>query len=202
VTGERSNLRLVAPAQHTEGEQTNYELDWSIMMARAQSGDGDAYRRLLTAVAPYLRARALARLGSPEEAEDAVQDTLITVHEVRQSYDPGRPFGPWLVAIANRRVADRLRRMRRRHKLSEAAADVVGNAPRRQDKTVLDNRALEAALDDLTPEQAQAIRLLRLEEQSLADAAAQTGRSIGALKAATHRALKALRRRLLEGPRP
>ena len=34
------------------------------------------------------------------DAEDAVQDILLTVHAVRYTYDPTRPFGPWLVAIA------------------------------------------------------------------------------------------------------
>ena len=33
---------------------------------------------------------------------------------VRNAYDPNRPFGPWLVAIANRRIIDRLRRDTRR----------------------------------------------------------------------------------------
>ncbi len=35
---------------------------------------------------------------------DAVQDVLLTVHMVRHAYDPSRPFGPWLLAIANRRI--------------------------------------------------------------------------------------------------
>ncbi|HEY2968978.1 MAG TPA: RNA polymerase subunit sigma, partial [Casimicrobiaceae bacterium] len=34
------------------------DLDWSILMARAQGGDGEAYRRLLVAIAPYLRSLA------------------------------------------------------------------------------------------------------------------------------------------------
>lgn len=198
---ERPRLKLVAQTRQP-AERPNYDLDWSIMMARAQAGDGDAYRRLLTAVVPYLRARALVRLGSTEEAEEAVQDTLLTIHEARQSYDARRPFGPWLAAIADRRIADRLRRVRRRRRVQEAAGEIPHDLPPRQDETVLDGRALDAALADLTPEQAQAIRLLKLEERSLADASAQTGQTVGALKAATHRALKALRQRLFEGPLP
>ena len=42
-----------------------------------------------------------------------MQDVLLTVHMVRHAYDPSRPFGPWLVAIANRRIIDRLRRQTR-----------------------------------------------------------------------------------------
>jgi RNA polymerase sigma-70 factor (ECF subfamily) len=169
------------------------------MMARAQSGDRDAYRLLLIAIVPYLHARALVRLGTMDEAEDAVQEILLTIHQARQSYDPTRSFGPWLVAIADRRIADRLRRMRRRQKLHETAGEMTSDPPARQDKTVLDGRALDAALSDLTPEQAEAIRLLKLEEHSLREASVRTGQTVGALKAATHRALKALRQRLFEG---
>ena len=198
MTGERPKLQLVPPAAQSPAEGPNYELDWSIMMARGQAGDRDAYRRLLASITPYLRARALVRLRSPEEAEDTVQDTLLTIHEARQSYDPARPFGPWLTAIADRRIADRLRRIGRRQRLKEAAlsANVAANPTPRQDKAVLDTRALDVAIGELTPEQAQAIRLLKLEDRSLADASVQTGQTVGALKAATHRALKALRRRL------
>src|SRR5258708_25387956 len=58
----------------------------------------------------------MGRRGSPNPAdvEDAVQDVLLTVHSVRHTYDPARPFKPWLAAVANHRVIDRLRRDIRR----------------------------------------------------------------------------------------
>ena len=196
MTSERPKLALVADASLAAA--AGYGLDWSIMMARAQDGDSEAYRRLLGAVTPYLRARALIRLGTTEAAEDAVQDTLLTIHEARQSYDPARPFGPWLAAIADRRIADRLRHRQRRRRLEEAVGGIMQDSSPRHDKTVLDHRALDAALAELPPQQAQAIRLLKLEERSLAEASAQTGQTMGALKVASHRALAALRQRLFE----
>jgi RNA polymerase sigma-70 factor (ECF subfamily) len=57
-----------------------------------------------------------------------------------------------------------------------------------------DAAALRAAIDDLPPGQRQAIRLLKLEEMSLKEAAVASGMSIVALKVATHRALKTLRK--------
>jgi RNA polymerase sigma-70 factor (ECF subfamily) len=200
VTGERPKLKLVDAERQAPAEEPLRDLDWSIMMARAQAGDRDAYRRLLGAIAPYLHVRARARLGSAEEAEDAVQDILLTIHEARKSYDPARPFGPWLAAIADRRIVDRLRRRNRRHKLREAVATDEPAYDPAQDRVVLDSRALDSAIASLTSDQEQAIRLLKIEERSLAETAAQTGQSVGALKAATHRAMKALRRHLFEGP--
>ena len=100
---------------------TARELDWSILMARAQSGDRDAYRRLLEEITPYLRAHAARRHRDTGDAEDAVQDILLTLHAVRHTYDPNRPFGPWLLAIANHRLIDRLRRQRRQRSRENGA---------------------------------------------------------------------------------
>src|SRR5437762_9721307 len=87
--------------------------DWSILMARAQDGDGEAYRKLLVDIAPYLRSLARRHHRDPGDVEDTVQDVLLTVHAIRHTYDPYRPFGPWLVAIARRRIIDQLRRQGR-----------------------------------------------------------------------------------------
>jgi hypothetical protein len=88
--------------------------DWSAMMARAQAGDQAAYAALLEAITPYLRSLATAHCRRREDVEDAVQDILLTVHEIRHTYDPRRPVGPWLAAIARRRIADHLRQRYRR----------------------------------------------------------------------------------------
>ncbi len=175
--------------------------DWSSLMARAQDGDRRAYRTLLQDVTPYLRALASRCFKDARDTEDTVQDVLLTVHAVRHTYDPNRPFGPWLVAIANRRIIDRLRRETRtrvrevefspEHEtfLPEAANFHVEEAPR-------DEAALHAAITALPRDQREAINLLKLKEMSLKEAALASGRSVSALKVATHRAIKSLRKRL------
>lgn len=175
------------------------ESDWSALMARAQDGDGAAYRRLLRDIVPYLRALAARRLGDPHDIEDALQDILLTLHAVRHTYDPARPFAPWLVAIANRRLVDSLRRQGRRRAretpLVPRHETFAAGQPNILDE-MSDRRELEAGLERLPPGQRQAVRLLKLEEKSLKEAASETGMSISALKVATHRALKALRANL------
>jgi RNA polymerase sigma-70 factor (ECF subfamily) len=59
-----------------------------------------------------------------------------------------------------------------------------------------DQRALRQAVESLSPGQRAAIRLLKLEEKSLKEAAAESGMSVAALKVATHRALGNLRKML------
>jgi RNA polymerase sigma-70 factor, ECF subfamily len=175
------------------------DLEWSILMARAQDGDSRAYRCLLEEVTPYLRSLAASRHRDPSDAEDAVQDILLTIHATRQTYDPSRPFRPWLVTIANRRLVDRLRRQGRLRSRETALTSDHETFPARQanlDEEVSYSHELRAALDNLPPGQREAIRLLKLQEMSLKEAATATGLSVTALKGATHRALKNLRKRL------
>lgn len=175
------------------------DLDWSILMARAQAGESLAYRRLLADLAPYLRALAVRRRVEPGAIEDAVQDILLALHKVRHTYDPARPFGPWIVAIANARLVDRLRRQGRQRIRETPLTPEHETFPAAQaklDEAVADRRDLDRAIAGLSDGQRQAIRLLKLEEMSLKEAAAQTGVSIAALKVATHRALHNLRKAL------
>jgi RNA polymerase sigma-70 factor, ECF subfamily len=175
--------------------------DWSGLMARAQDGDRHAYRTLLEDMTPYLRALAARCFKSPGDIEDAVQDVLLTVHAVRQAYDPRRPFGPWLVAIANRRIIDRLRRQKRAKSREielttehETFSAHQANLRPSFDETSADEATLHEAIETLPPDQRQAIRLLKLREMSLKEAALASGRSVSALKVATHRAIKSLRK--------
>jgi RNA polymerase sigma factor (sigma-70 family) len=198
----RTPLTLVAPASSSRANQTGASKpkhDWSVLMARAQDGDRNAYRVLLEDVAPYLRALASRCFDNPSDVEDAVQDVLLAIHVMRNTYDPARPFGPWLVAIANRRIIDRLRRKARdksreialaaeQETFQAHAANFQQAAPR-----ATTNAALREAIGRLPSEQRQAVELLKLKEMSLKDAAALTGRSVAALKVATHRAIKNLR---------
>jgi RNA polymerase sigma-70 factor, ECF subfamily len=175
--------------------------DWRSLMVRAQDGDRHAYRALLTDMTPYLRAMAARCFKQPSDAEDAVQDVLLTIHAIRHTYDPGRPFGPWLVAIANRRIIDRLRRQIRARSREiefshehETFSPDAANLP--FDDASADAAALHAAIATLTPDQRLAINLLKLKEMSLKEAALASGRSVSALKVAAHRGIKSLRKRL------
>src|SRR5258708_14838833 len=166
-----------ATAQASDvAEPSDRSLDWSICMARAQSGDRDAYRRLLEEIAPYIRSIGVRYVQDRGDLEDAVQDVLLTVHAIRHTYDPMRPFGPWLVAIAKRRIVDGLRR-RGRTSAREAPLDPEHEtfaAPETNYHEVAsEGRALREAVDQLPPGQREAIRMMKLEEMSLKEAAAR-----------------------------
>ena len=134
--------------------------------------------------------------------DDIVQETLLTVHRVRHTYQSSRPFLPWLRAIAHRRTIDALRQ-HLRHRTwevhdqdrydtypdhGETAEEVID----RQDR----HRQLAGAMAELPHAQREAFTQLASGARSLEQAVAATGRSKIALKVNLHRAIKALRVKL------
>ena len=126
------------------------------------------------------------------------------MHAVRATYDPARPFMPWLLAITHNRVVDGVRRYARQSAHEVAVDDLAVTFSNRTAKITPaeflaefhDARELEQAVQQLPPGQRSAIELMKLQELSLKEAAAATGTSIGALKVATHRAMLSLRKKL------
>jgi RNA polymerase sigma-70 factor (ECF subfamily) len=198
----------VSDAQGTPPKSLNadaYEQDrvWAGLMRLAQDGDRAAYRSLLTNITPYLRALCARQHRDARDVEDSVQDILLTIHTIRHTYDPARPFKPWLVAIGRRRIIDRLRTNRRsRLRETELSAE---HETFSADETNIheaqsESRVLHEAVESLPAGQREAIRLLKIEGKSLNEAAAESGMTVAALKVSTHRAVKALRK-ILEGKR-
>ena len=172
---------------------------WEAWMAAAQGGDSRAYDRLLRDCLPLLRAIARRRIRDSHEAEDAVQDTLLTMHRMLATYDPSRPLRPWIAAIAERRCIDRLRRRGRgagRETPIEDHAETLAAPDAMTGEDRVAGRELREAVAELPDSQRTALRLAKLEDLPLSEAARRSGLSVGALKVATHRALRSLRRRL------
>ena len=174
----------------------------SRLMARAQRGDHDAYVTLLRAITPRIRnvvRHRRASFGEPD-VEDVVQDALLSIHAVRATYDPRRPFIPWMMAIVRHRLSDAGRRHARQRGRETVVADIdvtFQAAPANsQEEGFGDAAALAHAIASLPAGQRQAVELLKLRELSLKEASAATGLSIGALKVAMHRAMASLRRAL------
>lgn len=187
--------------------ESNGERDdrWSAMMKAAQDGDAVAYAGLLQECVDTIRSAARFRGVPADLIDDVVQETLITIHRVRQTYDPARPFAAWLRAIADRRAIDALRRYHRHGARElhvpfayEAFPDPETGPALRLEQS---DRAAELrrAMDTLSEAQREAVQLLSIEEKSLKEAEQVTGRSKAALKVNLHRALKTLRRRLGDG---
>ncbi|HET9062038.1 MAG TPA: sigma-70 family RNA polymerase sigma factor, partial [Candidatus Binatia bacterium] len=126
--------------------------------------------------------------------EDVTQDVLLTMHRVRHTYDPERPFEPWLFAIARSRLIDHLRR-RRRVSAMEILTDNLPELAVTSSAETAGDAAFEI-LDRLPATQREAFSMLKLEGLTTEEAARRAGVSVSALKVRAHRAYKALRKAL------
>lgn len=176
------------------------EQEATALMIRAQEGDGQAYAALLTMLSSTARQYARNRLGDVAWLDDVMQETLLTIHAARRTYDARRPFAPWFYAILSSRLIDVLRKQKR-VSAREFATDTLpeppgASAPARQESQAFDSERLNAALNALPERQRAIVRALKLEDQSVKDVSRQLGMTPSAVKVAAHRGYKALRRLL------
>src|SRR5260370_32884657 len=83
---------------------------WIVGGRPGLAGDRAAYETLLRDCIPFITRVARGQGIRPDLIDDVVQETLLTIHRARQTYDPNRSFTAWLRTIAQRRAIDGLRR--------------------------------------------------------------------------------------------
>jgi len=185
-----------------EASQDAREARWADLMHAAQGGDAEAFELLLRDILPSVRGLVAARLREASEMEDVVQTVLIALFRARHTFENGRPFGPWLRAIARNAVIDAQRRSSVRRRREVPLVDVAEPAsaeatPERESPLAPE---LVRALESLPPSQREAVELIHLEQLSVAEAPERAGTPPGALKVRAHRGYRALRA-WLEGSR-
>jgi RNA polymerase sigma-70 factor (ECF subfamily) len=178
----------------------------SDLMTRYCDGDAGAFRELYSLIAPRLVAYLQRMCGERAAAEDLVQQTFLKVHRARAAYVRGADPVPWIFAIARRSFLDEVRRRRRARvqvaggdgRVPDVPAALDGN-PLVAGHTPADPELVHAALDALSrlpPAQREALILTKMSGKTIAEAAAITGATPGAMKLRAHRAYVALRRAL------
>lgn len=157
------------------------------LMIAAQKGNKAAYSTLLTEASRWL-SRFFAQKIAQDAVDDLVQDTLMSIHRKLSSYDPKRPFLPWMAAIARYRWVDRLRQTYK-HEASALDFDIAQDD---HEEVVGAKISIDRLLGQLTEKQAEAIRLTKIEGHSVAETCARTGQSESLVKVNIHRGLKKL----------
>lgn len=158
------------------------------LMRLSQSGDKQAYAVLLEQCGGWL-SRYFRQKIAPDAIDDLVQETLISLHRKRASYDPARPFLPWLAAIARYRWVDRLRQGYRNQAETLEHHDVSEDS---HEEVVAARISIDRLLDLIPDAQADAIRCVKIEGLSIVEACQRTGQSETLVKVNIHRGLKKL----------
>lgn len=163
-------------------------------MQAALGGDERAYTALLEATSQIARRMIVRKISNPDAAEDVVQEVLLAVHKARRTYEPRRPFMPWLASIVHYKVNDWLRK----HYSNRSAAHVPIDDVLHflcEDVTEPDHshEFIQEVMQHLTEGQKTVIEAMYGRELSVAETAQALQMSESAVKVTAHRAYKKLR---------
>jgi len=177
-------------------------VDERAIVERAQSGDVDAFGRLLREHQPAALRLAYAITGHAGDAEDAAQEGFVNAWRALASFDLDRPFRPWLLKIvANEARARRRWSGRRRRLHSRLAESAVARKHRAEspEGMVIDGQMVERILEEIErlPEVDQiALKLRYFAGMSTAEIAESLDEPAGTTRSRLSRATRKLRERV------
>ncbi len=165
-------------------------------LARAAAGDSDAWREVVTSIAPRVHGLLASLCRNDELAEEITQSVFCTVAAKLETYVESGRFEAWIFRIATNRLRDE---MRRRARQARAVGDEVLDA-----RAVRGGRGSRGASDEVRELLRRAMDRLGEGDREILDLRHIGGLSfkalsdyfeepIGTLLARHHRALRKLR---------
>jgi RNA polymerase sigma-70 factor (ECF subfamily) len=177
-------------------------------LAAAAGRDRAGFEEEALVHAEQLYRIALRLTGSPQAAEDLVQDTYLRAFRSWQSYKPGTNLAAWLATIMRNANLDELRRQSRRPVQEPLDDDgdyylynrLAETGPQPQDEVLarLSGNAIVSALGDLPPNFREVVVLVDVGDFSYADAADILGIPIGTVMSRLYRGRRLLKRALAD----
>ena len=169
----------------------------ALLMQQSLNGDAQAYARLLKETATLLRPYLAKRLYAGHEVDDVLQEILISVHKARHTYDGGRPYKPWIYAIAKYRLQDHLRAHYSDHlRDAEDLSELEEILPDDVTENGFNYESISREVDKLPEKQATILRLMHQDGYTAREVAEKLGMNESAVKVSAHRAYKLLREKL------
>jgi RNA polymerase sigma-70 factor, ECF subfamily len=166
------------------------------LMERLQAdATGEALRALYRAYAGELLGFALNALGERGAAEEIVQEVFTRAWRHADRYDPARgSVRTWLYQIARHAIIDVRRRASARPSLAPGGEPLLDAAASRDSiEQAMLGWQVAAALERLTPEHRQMIRLAHFQGMSVREIAERCELPVGTVKSRTWYALRSLR---------
>jgi RNA polymerase sigma-70 factor (ECF subfamily) len=169
------------------------ERDEPGLVSLVQQGDVAAFGALVDRYSDTAYGVALSIVGTPQDAEDAVQSAFVRALTRIDQLRPGSPFGPWFYSVL-RSTALNLRRREglRSHDVVPDATS-GGDRPDEDLDRSLTRQAVLTALETLPEQQRTAVVLYDLEGFSHKEVAESLGVAVGTSRAHVHHGRKALR---------
>ena len=182
-------LRVPDQQASTDDARSTEEL-----AAAAAAGASDCFETIVRRMGPRLLGYLHRSVGDAHLAEDLLQETFLRAYRNLGRFDPSRSFRAWVFTIAANLAASHCRR--RPQPASMADMDPPGRQGPHPADALADREAARGLWEDasrLLPEgQFTALWLRFAEQMSIAEVAAATRRSAGAVKVLLHRACRKL----------
>ena len=160
------------------------------IVARVKNGDTDAFEELVRKHGRRVYRSLVGILGTPEEAEDALQDAFLKAFQHLPNFEGRSRFSTWLVRIAINTGLQRLRSRKSFDSLDEESEDfrprniqAWTDSPEEYYSREELRGLVEKEVMKLPPKYRVALMLRDLEELSTEDAAAALGLTVPGLKA-------------------
>jgi RNA polymerase sigma-70 factor, ECF subfamily len=183
--------------------------DTSGLLERAREGDVAALEDLLRAVQPQLYRYSMKMCRHPEDAEDVLQDSMLTLARSFRDFRGASSLSTWLFTIA-RSLCIKKRRKSKFAPKHEASFEQLSLAEQQQIRAVTPSpheqaessevwRQIEAGLQRLEPSYREVLVLRDIEGLRAQEVAEIIGVSVSAVKSRLHRARADLREQLAAG---
>lgn len=170
--------------------------DLNELLSRAQSGDRQALEALLATVAPSIHRFGVRMCRNVHDAEDVLQDTLLSVANHLADFEGRSSFSSWVFALTRSACVRKRRGLKNQAPVSDAGLSETQDSAPSPETRAADHElaaALSSMLDGLSDDHREVILLRDVEGLSAPEAANVLGISVDALKSRLHRAREALR---------
>jgi len=177
-------------------EATDQEL-----VLRVRRGEVQAYGELVNRHQASVFNVCLRMLGERREAEDMAQEVFLRAYQRLETFDAGRPFGPWIRRVATNSCLNYLARAKPAvvPLLDEMDRPLYQHSvtPEEAHEAKQRSEAVRAAILSLPPHYRAVVELRHFQGLSYAEMAEALGIPISDVKSHLYRARQALARRLL-----
>ena len=166
------------------------------LIGRVGLGDRAAFVRLYQLTSAKLFSVCMRVLNNRPEAEDALQEIFVKVwHNAARYRVNGLSPMTWLITIARNHAVDRLRKRKKNTTGLDQVSELADNAPGPEARAVAagERAAVEACLNELEPDRAEAIRRAYLEGETYAELADRFGVPLNTMRSWLRRALLKLK---------
>lgn len=171
------------------------------ILRQAREGSKDAFCRIVRFYQVQVRSYLARTVDDKAVVDDLAQETFLDAYLSLASYEPGRPFGAWLLGIARHRLLRFLDAERKRPREGAAGALADGRreqveadpefAPDRHERRM---SALRTCLEGLAPHSASLVQAYYMKGRTAGEIAREQGRTENGIWVAMLRIRQALRR--------